>query len=110
MQVFRVLATQFDVLDDLDQNFVTALLKDSGVAQVVFHFRRGGRPLDTFRRILGFFYRKSRLDCADNGNFSTNHPTHDASRFLADAFDAGHQIREITKLAKEFTGAFHRGS
>ena len=90
MQILRVFATQLDVLDDLDQDFVTAFLKHSGVAQVIFHFRRGRRPLETFRRILGFFYCKSSMDRANNRDFSTDHPAHYASRFLAYAFDAGH--------------------
>jgi hypothetical protein len=32
MQIFRVLAAEFDVLDDPDENFVTAFLKRRGIA------------------------------------------------------------------------------
>ena len=37
----RVLATQLDVLNDLDQHFVSALFKRRCIAQVVLHFGTG---------------------------------------------------------------------
>jgi hypothetical protein len=46
------------------------------------------------------------VNSADDRHFSSNHPTHDAARFLANAFDAGHQVRKITELAKKLTGPF----
>jgi hypothetical protein len=49
VQIFRVLASQFDVLNDLDQDFVAALFEGRGVAQVVFHFGTRRRPFESFR-------------------------------------------------------------
>ena len=49
------------------------------------------------------------MDRANHGNLSTDHPAHDAAGFLANAFDTGHQIGKITKLAEKLASPFHRG-
>ena len=90
MQVHCVFATELDVLDDFDQNFVSAFLKSRGVAEIVFHFGARRRPLQTIGRIFGFLDGKGRTHRADYGHLGTNRPTHDAAGLLTYPFDARH--------------------
>jgi hypothetical protein len=53
------LAAELDVLDDLDQDFLSALFERSSVAQVVFHFGAGGDHSSRSADVFSFLDRES---------------------------------------------------
>src|SRR6185436_12857404 len=105
-QITRAGSPEFDMLSDPNQHLMPALLERCGIAKIVFHLTGNRRPLETIRFIFSLLHRKAGMNRADHGNLCANDPAHDALCITANAFDARHEVDEVTKLAEKLARAF----